>query len=739
MGGYLQPFRYGKTWLVLILALCLGGALQSRFVLAAGLEQQGGRRIALSSTEVACVVVEAGRPAGTTVTIRLDWEGQPDAAVLFLSASGMRGGHSIYVNGHRVGAAPAQPDERGCQPGSEVDFMLAQEIPIPVDALVKGDNTITLTSDADPGDGWTANLLYLEISGELTLPPTALSSPVPGLPELSAQALITNSFPLTSSYELTYNQQVLRPLVWYNVQPDGYTGTFGNPASGNPTPLLVALHGYGGSGQGTLNLVVAEANARGWFVVAPDMHGNFLKNSGRQAFAWIGAQHDVIDAIKFMQENVNINTSRIYVAGGSMGGQTASVMATKYPDIFAAAAPWKGISNLGAWYNELNMKLNANRVLLSRLRQETAAPDVCNPTDPPVQSDYDNGCGTPVQEPFEYQRRSPVEIPQNGRLVPFQLWHDQPDELVVLAHSVNLRNSLNAWNRPAPAVLDQVNTGDLCDPPGTNPGDDPNLHCYNPPPLPDSFYPTIAQTTDGRPITNLFNFLSTKTRSSQPPALVTVRTDESKSYYWLNVSQSGSAHWSEIRASYSQANKTVTAVVTDSNNLTLGFNLGSQAMPETPVIPQAGIGLPQTTYLVKGGGNNKLQSYASGYFTATVSAGQGVSLTISAISIQLAANPGTIKADGVAKATITVTVKDRLNNPAPNGTLVSFTTGKGTLSSPTASISGGQGQASVTLTSATTPGTALVTATVGQVSASISVLMTVSGAPPKVYLPVVIK
>ncbi len=682
-------FRNGSIkkgyWLIIGLALMMTLALWQP-VSAADPQrspaQQGGRRVALISTDVACLVVNAGLPESVSATVRLEWEGNIEEAFLELAVAGSEGGHSIYVNGQRIGSAPTRPDGQSCQAGSTLpDWVSTDSIPIPAEVLTKGKNVITLTNDANINDSWTAANVHLEIHGVLSGPPVALlekAEPTPLPPLIKAAAIVTDSFTIISTYDGVQS-------VAYYQKPDSYTG--------NPTPLLIGLHGWGSTGLYMINsTMAAEANERGWLFAAPEMHGNYYISTGKYALAWPGAQHDIIQTIEYMIANYNVDPSRIYIAGGSMGGQTTAMMAAKYPDIFPDAVPWKAITDLADWYFGGVISDNGVR---KRIRRET------DPScDTKVDTDYTGGCGTPVQEPFAYQRRSPIKIPQNSRLVPIKMWHDQDDQLVGIYHSRDLRTAINNQNPITPTILVEVNED--CSPDSEN-----YIHCYNPDP------------------DELFDYLQSYTLNSQPPPSVTIRTDESKPYYWLNVAQTGEDHWSDVEAAYDLVNKTVTVMISDTQPLTVAFNLGSTPIAGTAGITQAGMGLPSTTYLIEGGGHNYLDDYTSGYLTVTLTSGGQLNFTASAIQVQVSANPPLIVADGITTSTLTVTVTDQLANPVPDGTSVQFTTNKGTLANGgAATISGGQGQGTLILTSEDTiSGLAEVIATVGSVTGSTTVNM----------------
>jgi pimeloyl-ACP methyl ester carboxylesterase len=543
-------------------------------------QQVGGRRVALTSTEVECVVVKAGMSDSPAGAVKLAWQGQIEEAFLVASVAGSTGGHGIYVNGRLVGAAPVQPNGQLCDPGFE------QAIPIPADLLVQGENIITLTNNANINDSWTAAGLHLEIHGVLSGPATAALE-APSGSEIQALGVSGKKL-LASSYE----GGTISQAVYYYV-PGSYTGA-------SPVPLVVVIHGMGQNGKGMRNLLAPEAEERGWLVASPDMHGNYYVTDGKYALAWPGAQHDIIDTIAWMIGKYKVDKSRIYITGGSMGGQTTAMMAAKYPDIFAAAAPWKPLTNLTSWYNERAALLppDGPNEGNKHIRRETGAA-----------SNAGTQGTTPTQAPFEYQRRSPVELPQNSRLMPLKLWHGLDDLLVPIHHSRDLKNAITAWNPLVPISLIEVNNS--CP-------SDTYHHCYNP------------NQND------LFDFLQSYSRNSAPPSTLHIRTDESKSYYWLKLVQSGPEHWSQVSVTYQPATQKITAVISDNQLLTLGFNLGSIPIKGAAGITQAGLGASATQYRVEETGaifySSQLTYTPGSYLMVTLHNTGQVNLTISPIT-----------------------------------------------------------------------------------------------------------
>ncbi|MCB0214597.1 MAG: hypothetical protein KDJ52_34980, partial [Anaerolineae bacterium] len=246
-------------------------------------------------------------------------------------------------------------------------------------------------------------------------------------------------------------------------------------------------------------------------------------------------------------------------------------------------------------------------------------------------------------------------------------------------------------------------------------------HCYN---------PSTAAELDA-----LFNFLQNHPRSSAPPATLRIRTDESKAFYWLNIVRPNNSSWSQVDVSYNAATKSVNAS-NISNITTLGFNLGSNSITGPAQIVQSGMQIPgaSTTYLLKKGSSKTLVNYGgSGYLAVAVDG--NTSLSLSAISIQVTANPTSIPEGGSVNSTVTATVMDQLGNPAANSTQVQFTTTAGAFSGGgatfLATVADGQGKATATLN---TNQKATVIAKVQMVTGSVTI-----GQEESVYLPVVLR
>lgn len=111
--------------------------------------------------------------------------------------------------------------------------------------------------------------------------------------------------------------------------------------------------------------------------------------------------------------------------------------------------------------------------------------------------------------------------------------------------------------------------------------------------------------------------------------------------------------------------------------------------------------------------------------TAVITAEYGnasstTSILFTSLSVSLSSNATSIAANGTSTATITATVKDASNVPAPDGTVVTFSSTSGTIGGTATTKNGA---ATTTLTSATSPSktTATVTAKAGGAEAAVNV------------------
>lgn len=669
--------------LCLSLGLLILGLYLSGVTWASGPEdssgQENGAVIGLASNALECLAVGNDLSGKASGVVKLSWPGQAERARLILSISGAEAAHTIRVNGQPVASTPIHPYGQPCRNGESFYLDVSPEV------LVQGDNLVEITNDVRPNDSWTAAQVRLEVLGHFTvLPPGAPDNMGRiGAADVAAAAVTSYTVAFTNPYD--ESNQEARVVI-----PDAYN-------SNTPTPLMIYVHGRSSDMYDGEILFGAAANSKGWLLASPQLHGSWTGSPqpdppGKYAYASLESQYDIVGTMNYMLNHYNVMTHQIYLVGDSMGGQIATLTAAKFPHVFAAVFDNKGPTDMSQWYYE------------STSYHQTWMRRECHVNE--VEQD-------PTQNPFCYQRRSSVNLAGNYIHMPISITHSVSDTLVPIHHSRDLRDAINSYgpDRLASVYEDTV-VGPTCP---------PYYHCYEPDPM---------------AVLNLLELFALNNN----PANVNITTDESKSYHWLNIAQTGGDHWSQVEVAYYPISTTVTALISDTEPLTVAFNLGSTDLSSTSItdkLKQPGMGLPTTTYLVKGGGNNYLHDYTSGYITTTlVSTGQ-FTLTISAIEAEVSANPSIVVLAGqIATSTITAVVRDHLDNPIPD-TTIEFSTTEGTFpnGSSTYTTTAMGGQAITTLTLDPEANRAEVVASVGSVTGSTSVDV----IPKNIYLPVIVK
>lgn len=116
-----------------------------------------------------------------------------------------------------------------------------------------------------------------------------------------------------------------------------------------PRPLLVVLHTWGGTFEQPLDNYIDQAFVHNWHCIMPDFRG---RNIQPDACGSPKARQDVLDAVDWAENNLDIDADRIYLVGGSGGGHMTMRMCGQSPKVFAAASAWCGITDLAAWYAE---------------------------------------------------------------------------------------------------------------------------------------------------------------------------------------------------------------------------------------------------------------------------------------------------------------------------------------------------------------------------------------------------
>ncbi len=351
--------------------------------------------------------------------------------------------------------------------------------------LVNGWNTVRIAADGPCYEnGWTATNIKLQAIGAVVAP-------------LVEDVLYGTRAP----YEL-----------WSKVQvPLGYSPD-------RPAPLVVALHAWSfnsaAASGNALNYYAMAANERGMILAAPQVLGDHS--------ASLSVQADIMRLINYMKGRYNIDSRRIYITGISMGGGIAATMAAKYPDVFAAAAEERGPTDLIQWYWEATNGGLYQSVLYGEF-----------------------GNASPDGKPFEYQRRSALQMARNLRHVPFAITHAAEDDIVPVSHGRQLYSALQSQGS------DEAEYHEYAGEHGTDfPGD---------------------ETMSGSP-GGILDFLGRHVLPDQPPREISIRSDEQgKKYYWLTIEQilensTVYPHWTSVEARYDPQSGGIWADVFDEIN-----------------------------------------------------------------------------------------------------------------------------------------------------------------------------
>jgi len=362
---------------------------------------------------------------------------------------------------------------------SGCDPNVVTEYPITPTLLHPGPNSLTLTQEHS-SDSWNVCYMAIRVGGEDLTGSDFVSIQFPGENEQSVDALLLNP---RDQVELS--------------------------------PLLVVFHGWKGLlVDPYLTDYTTAAVGRQWFVGSPQQRGLNALGPGGQPLASLRSQHDAIKFIEYMRAHYPIDPDRIYVGGFSMGGMTAGVVAEKYPDVFAAAVTHKAIGNLKDWYYE------QGEYRQSQIITETG--------------------GTPQEIPFEYKRRSPVEMGSNLKNLPIAVVHGISDTVVSPQQAQDFYNAIVAAD-PRHAELQWY--------PGDHPDD----------PLPYGGE-WAARFMEG--YSRLDN-----------PASLRLHTDESKAFYWLDITKHSDNRFTEVDIDVDVPGERLWGVTNDSRTLDLAFDL----------------------------------------------------------------------------------------------------------------------------------------------------------------------
>ena len=136
--------------------------------------------------------------------------------------------------------------------------------------------------------------------------------------------------------------------IWYEYVPESVM------KSGSPAPLVLCMHGRGGTAESFLSLsgLSRVAEERNFIVVFPEACVYQQRpGSVRNTLLWNGEyEGEKIDDVAFLLKVVEdvktrraIDETRVYACGQSSGGMMTSALAEHAPQIIAAVSPWSAL------------------------------------------------------------------------------------------------------------------------------------------------------------------------------------------------------------------------------------------------------------------------------------------------------------------------------------------------------------------------------------------------------------
>lgn len=126
-------------------------------------------------------------------------------------------------------------------------------------------------------------------------------------------------------------------------------------AASRPTPLVIALHGLGATEDSFFDsysrVTPRLAEQHGFLLAAPlgfrvdGFYGSPLMGAGDAASKRRieYSEKDVLEVLRRMRADYNVDSTRIYLIGHSMGAIGTWALAAKYPDLWAALVPFSGV------------------------------------------------------------------------------------------------------------------------------------------------------------------------------------------------------------------------------------------------------------------------------------------------------------------------------------------------------------------------------------------------------------
>ena len=194
--------------------------------------------------------------------------------------------------------------------------------------------------------------------------------------------------------------------------------------SKEPRPLFVTLHTWSSDYRQCNGAYARRLIGHDVHMIAPNFRGkNTVGNN--LSMGSDAAISDIIDAVKYMQKNYNVDNDRIYLVGGSGGGYMSLLTSSRNRNIWAAVSSWCPISDIVTWHAYYDGKPNAKKSYGTHIEKNIGNPK----TDEKVKA--------------EALKRSPVTWLE-GVTYPLDISHGLFDRVVPVEHAIRAFNKVAA-------------------------------------------------------------------------------------------------------------------------------------------------------------------------------------------------------------------------------------------------------------------------------------------------------
>ena len=189
-------------------------------------------------------------------------------------------------------------------------------------------------------------------------------------------------------------------------------------------PLFVTLHTWSSNYKQCRGSYSTRLAAHDVYMIAPNFRGqNTVGNP--LSMGSDAAISDILDAVKYMQKNYNIDNDRIYLIGGSGGGFMSLLTSSRNRDIWAAVSSWCPISDLVLWHDYYDKKPDAKKSYGTHIEKNIGNPK------------------TDEKAKAEAAKRSPVNYLE-GVTYPLDISHGIFDRVVPVEHAIWAFNKVAA-------------------------------------------------------------------------------------------------------------------------------------------------------------------------------------------------------------------------------------------------------------------------------------------------------